>query len=123
MKAMNTPRPCAEPVSRWNTGNSTHFRTVLPASHHWGVTAPRRLGRPLQASPPISASFGEREPLPPRRNRDRLEVQITVQSFRPELAPVSAALDAAERREGIHGVALVDAECAGADAGCDRPTT
>src|SRR4051812_18570503 len=49
-------------------------------------------------------------------------VCVAVDTLAAQFASVAAALDPAERREGIHGVALIDAEGAGADARRDRQT-
>src|SRR6476660_382908 len=53
------------------------------------------------------------------RHRNRFGFRVAVDALAAEFTSVAAALHAAERREGIHRVALVDAERAGADAGGD----
>src|ERR1700758_3049422 len=45
---------------------------------------------------------------------------VAVDALRAQFATVAAGFDAAERREGVHGVALVDPQSAGADAPGDR---
>src|SRR5689334_21384652 len=49
-------------------------------------------------------------------NGNRLGVGVAVNSFSAELTTIAAALDAAERRERVHRVALIDTEGAGAHA-------
>src|SRR5258705_4761662 len=93
-----------------------------------GTSAPHAPGRPppsgISGKPTTSRFWtphrrGEGESAF-RRDLDGLGVQVAIDAFGSQFAAITAALDAAEWRERVHAVALVDPERASADTRGDR---
>src|SRR5215831_15746120 len=58
-----------------------------------------------------------------RCTRDRLEIDVGLETLAPQLATDAAGLHAAEGGGRVHAVGLVDSEGARSDTACDRETS
>ena len=89
------------PTRRRGDGQARRWKAVADIGFHQTTPVPGALGVDSRRLRDTTQSLGP---------RDRLTHQITLEPFATELAAVAALLDAAEGRDGIHDVALVDAE-------------